>query len=170
MEIRYLRQEENIRSRALYEEIFVEDEKAFVDAYYRIKAADNQILVAEEAGEIISMLHRNPYSFCLRGEKVEADYIVAVATRLSWRHQGLMRQLLTQALCDMEAQKRPFTFLMPADEAIYTPFDFRLMGNDDEEHLAEWSVEKLAEEYDLYVQKDEAYVRRHINWSGRKLP
>ena len=43
MEIRYLDREEHERSRALYEEVFVEDEEAFVDAYYRIKAADNEI-------------------------------------------------------------------------------------------------------------------------------
>ena len=81
MEIRYLDREEHERSRALYEEVFVEDEEAFVDAYYRIKAADNEILVAEDEGQIISMLHRNPYTFCFRGESVPADYLVAVATR-----------------------------------------------------------------------------------------
>ena len=73
MEIRYLKQEEHGRSRALYEEVFVEDEKAFVDAYYQIKAADNEILVAEEEGKIVSMLHRNPYTFRFRGEGVAAD-------------------------------------------------------------------------------------------------
>ena len=37
MEIRYLTQEEKAVSRLLYEEVFVEDEEAFVDAYYKIK-------------------------------------------------------------------------------------------------------------------------------------
>ena len=68
MEIRYLSQEEKEASRALYEEVFVEDEEAFVDAYYRIKAADNQILAVLEEGRIIAMLHRNPYNFRLRGK------------------------------------------------------------------------------------------------------
>lgn len=90
MEIRYLDREEHERSRALYEEVFVEDEEAFVDAYYRIKAADNEILVAEDEGQIISMLHRNPYTFCFRGESVPADYLVAVATKVTFRHRGLM--------------------------------------------------------------------------------
>ena len=164
MEIRYLKKEEHGRSRALYEEVFVEDEEAFVDAYYQIKAVDNEILVAEEEGQIVSMLHRNPYTFRLRGERVAADYLVAVATRVSFRHRGLMRALLTKALQDMEEQEQPFTFLMPADEAIYTPFDFRLMGNDDEEGLAEAGQEELSEDYELYVEKDEAYQRRHISW------
>ena len=164
MEMRCLPREENGRTRALYEEIFVEDEKAFVDAYYQIKAADNQILVAEDAGEIVSMLHRNPYTFRFRGKTVPADYIVAVATKRSYRHQGLMRGLLTRALQDMEEEKHPFTFLMPADEAIYTPFDFRLMGNDDEEGLQELGPEELEETYELFVEKDADYARRHIDW------
>ena len=166
MKVRYLDRQEHGRSRALYEEVFVEDEQAFVDAYYQIKAADNEILVAEEDGEIVSMLHRNPYTFWLRRERVPADYLVAVATRVAFRHRGLMRALLTRALRDMKEQGYPFTFLMPADEAIYTPFDFRLMGNDDEEGLAQLGPEELAEDYDLYPVKDAAYERRHISWPG----
>lgn len=166
MEIRYLNENEREKSRLLYEEVFVEDEQAFVDAYYRIKAADNEILVAADEGKLVSMLHRNPYAFCFRGKQVEADYLVAVATKVRYRHQGLMRALLTKALQDMESQKKPFTFLMPADEAIYTPFDFRLMGNEDEESLASQTAEELSEAYDLFVEKDALYERRHIDWPG----
>lgn len=171
MEIRYLDREEHERSRALYEEVFVEDEEAFVDAYYRIKAADNEILVAEDEGQIISMLHRNPYTFCFRGESVPADYLVAVATKVTFRHRGLMRALLTKALRDMEEQERPFTFLMPADEAIYTPFDFRLMGNDDEEGLADADGETLAEDYEL-LRKRTQIMKGAIfsGLSGRARP
>lgn len=166
MEIRYLEQGEKEISRALYEEVFVEDEKVFVDAYYRIKAADNAVLTAWKEGELVSMLHRNPYTFRFRGAFVRADYLVAVATRRAFRHQGMMRSLLTRALLDMEAQKQPFAFLMPADEAIYLPFDFRLMGNVDEEGLSRADAGQLAEDYDLYVEKDADYGRRHIDWPG----
>lgn len=164
MEIRYLSQEEKKNSRILYEEVFVEDEKAFVDAYYEIKAVDNRILAALEGKDIVAMLHRNPYTFRFRGECLRADYLVAVATRRSYRHQGLMRSLLTRALKDMEREKQPFAFLMPADEAIYQPFDFRLMGNEDEEGLASMEERQLSEVYDLYIEKDTDYHRRHISW------
>lgn len=164
MEIRYLSQEEKETSRALYEEVFVEDEAAFVDAYYAVKTVDNQILAAIEEGNILAMLHRNPYTFRLRGKCMAADYLVAVATRRPYRHQGLMRRLLTRALRDMAKEKQPFAFLMPADEAIYLPFDFRLMGNEDEEGLAFLDKKQLSQEYDLYIEKDEAYERRKVHW------
>ena len=163
--IHYLTDAERIRSRALYDEVFVEDADAFSELYYQIKAQDNQILVAEDDGAIVSMLHRNPYTFRFRGTSIPAEYIVAVATKVTYRHQGLMRELLTKALRDMYADGRPFTFLMPADEAIYTPFDFRLMGNDDEESLVTRKPEELAEEYDLFVEKDAQYQKRHIEWA-----
>lgn len=164
LEVRYLKADERIRSRELYEEVFVEDADGFSELYYQIKARDNQIIVAEDDSVIVSMLHRNPYAFRFRGGSVPADYIVAVATKVNYRHQGLMRALLTKALRDMYEDGRPFTFLMPADEAIYTPFDFSLMGNDDEESLAALKPDELAEDYDLFVEKDEAYGKRHIDW------
>ena len=75
--------------------------------------------------------------------------------------------MLTKALQDMYADGRPFTFLMPADEAIYTPFDFRLMGNDDEEGLAAQGSEELAEDYELFVEKDEAVSYTHLSAAER---
>lgn len=164
MKIRYLDIEEHEKSRALYEEAFPEDEEAFVDAYYKIKAAGNRILVAEDGKETVAMLHRNPYLFSFRGKAMRADYLVAVATKYSYRRQGLMRRLLTKALQDMLDEGRAFTFLMPAAVAIYEPFDFRLMGNEDEKSLAALSGEELSETYDLYVEKDEEYYRYHIPW------
>ena len=73
LEVRYLKDEERIRSRELYEEVFVEDADGFSELYYKIKARDNQILVAENDGAIVSMLHRNPYTFRFRGASVPAD-------------------------------------------------------------------------------------------------
>ena len=58
---------ENQRARKLYEEIFDEDSPAFVDYYFRVKAAENEIFVVEnEKQEILATLHLNPYEmmFC----------------------------------------------------------------------------------------------------------
>lgn len=88
LEVRYLKDDERIRSRELYEEVFVEDADGFSELYYKIKARDNRILVAENDGAIVSMLHRNPYTFRFRGASVPADYIVAVATKVTWPPSG----------------------------------------------------------------------------------
>ena len=119
---------ENQRARKLYEEIFDEDSPAFVDYYFRVKAAENEIFVVEiEKLEILATLHLNPYEMMFCGEKVKTNYIVAVATRADCRHQGMMRSLLQASLQEMYRRKETFTWLMPAAEAIYRPFGFRFI-------------------------------------------
>lgn len=119
---------ENQRERKLYEEIFDEDSPAFVDYYFRVKAAENEIFVVEnEKQEILATLHLNPYEMMFCGEKVKTNYIVAVATRADCRHQGMMRSLLQASLQEMYRKEETFTWLMPAAEAIYRPFGFRFI-------------------------------------------
>ena len=119
---------ENQRARKLYEEIFDEDSPAFVDYYFRVKAAENEIFVVEnEKQEILATLHLNPYEMMFCGERVKTNYIVAVATRADCRHQGMMRSLLQASLQEMYRRKETFTWLMPAAEAIYRPFGFRFI-------------------------------------------
>ena len=61
MILRKLEQSEHDRTRRLWEEVFTEDTKAFLDYYYYIKTRDNQIYAVEEDGDICSMLQLNPY-------------------------------------------------------------------------------------------------------------
>lgn len=121
MEIRKLETEEKQNTKKLYEEVFSEDSKSFVDYYYEEKLKDNQIYAVEEDGEIQAMLHLNPYELAVNGSKKDVNYIVAVATRESYRKRGYMAGLLKQALNDMYADGETFTFLMPASESIYLP-------------------------------------------------
>lgn len=127
MILRRLKQEEHGKTRKLWEEVFPEDTKAFLDYYYYIKARDNQIFVIEEDGEIRSMIHLNPYQIKIENRFFPAAYIVAVATQKPYRRRGYMGRLLHASLREMYEQKMPFTFLMPAAEAIYKPYDFRFI-------------------------------------------
>lgn len=125
MKIRRLDLGEHSSTRLLYEEIFEEDSKSFVDYYYTEKTKDNQMYVLEEDGAIRSMLHLNPYCLMVNGTEKQAHYIVAVATQEAYRKRGYMKALIKKALKDMYHNGESFTFLMPAAEAIYLPHDFR---------------------------------------------
>lgn len=124
MRIRRLEPSEHGRTRKLYETVFFQDEARFVDYYYNWKTRNNVIYVAEDEEGIHSMLHLNPYQVNWNGKIETIYYIVAVATEKEYRHQGWMRRLIGQSLQGLYDQKEPFTFLMPASEAIYTPFGF----------------------------------------------
>ena len=127
MTLRRLEANEHVKTRILWEEVFPEDTKAFLDYYYYIKARDNQIYVIEADGEICSMLQLNPYTVRVEEKEFPSAYIIAVATKEEYRRRGYMGALLRTSLNDMYASKIPFTFLMPAAEAIYTPYDFRFI-------------------------------------------
>ncbi len=125
MILRRLDPDEHGRTRKLWEEVFADDTKAFLDYYYYIKTRDNEIYAVEEDGGICSMLQLNPYMVKVEEQEFPSAYIIAVATRKEYRSRGYMGALLRTSLKDMYNRGIPFTFLMPAAEAIYTPYDFR---------------------------------------------
>ena len=127
MEIRKLSKEEHIRTRKLWEEIFQEATPKFLDYYYSVKTKENEIYVIEEEGNIVSMVHLNPYEMRIKDRVYTTHYIVAVATDPKYRRQGLMARLLHHVMQVMADRGEPFTFLMPASEAIYKPFGFEFV-------------------------------------------
>ena len=90
-QIRYLAEEEKMKSKPLWNQCFPEDSPAFVSYYYREKTKNNRILVKMEGDAILTMLHRNPYALRWKDTQWTADYIVGVATKRDRRHEGHMR-------------------------------------------------------------------------------
>lgn len=128
MKLRKLTKSEHFITRTLWEEIFTEDDKSFLDYYYQIKTADNSIYVIEETDDNpVSMLQLNPYRIQFLNRDKVLHYIIAVATRKEYRGRGYMTRLLEAAASDMYRLEEPFTFLMPAAEAIYYPHGFRFI-------------------------------------------
>ncbi len=178
MEVRKLDLKEHGDTRFLYEEVFREDSKAFVDYYYSEKTKDNQIYVAEEDGGIQAMFHLNPYVLMVNRTPVKAHYIVAVATRKEYRKRGYMAELMKRALRDRYQAGEAFTYLMPSAEGIYLPHGFRTVYEQKEsepgpggaeireacerdcEELACAAEEYLSAHYDVYAMRDGAYYRR----------
>lgn len=163
--IRYLTDNEKGISEILYREAFPEDKDAFVEYYYSYVTKNNRILVMEQAGEVCSMLHLNPYRLSVNGNEVDAYYYVAVATKKDCRHQGMMRKLLHKSLNDIHEEGHPFTYLMPANRAIYEPFDFRIVYQQKKVELPlepETANKKMAEMFDVYTVRDDWYVEKML--------
>lgn len=181
MELRKLRPEEHGKTRKLWEEIFTEDTEAFLDYYYTVKTSDNEIFVIEDEERIVSMLQLNPYEVRVNQNIFVMHYIIAVATDEKYRKRGLMGRLLRRAMRIMYERNEPFTFLMPAAEAIYYPYDFRFVynqpqcmltgvcGEDEEmmfaeaepedcEDLAEFAA-KMTERYQVAANRNAKYYQ-----------
>ena len=56
MKIEKLEVSQHLDTRKLYEEVFSEDEKSFVDYYYQEKTKDNIIYIVREDDDIQAML------------------------------------------------------------------------------------------------------------------
>lgn len=179
--VRYLGQEENQRTRELYEIAFPEDSREFVNYYYTWKTKENKILVMEnEKGVIQVMMHLNPYQIHIHDCRQEIPYIVAVATHPAYRRQGKMRKVMERALQDMADKQVPFTFLLPADAAYYESqgfvfspcqktvekpsnaeeWNWRSAKAEDISNMVEFSNKILAERCHIYIQRDDFYYQR----------
>lgn len=183
MEVRLLKQQEHGKTRLLWGKVFQEDSKAFLDYYYFFKTRENSVYVVEEDEEIRSMLHLNPFLIQVGEGQFDVRYIIAVATEESYRKRGYMGMLLRKAMQAMYQEKQPFTFLMPAAEAIYTPYDFRFVydqnvwkytvvekqeqkslpvseaGIGDGADLAAFFMEYFSERFQIYAVRDEQYYQ-----------
>ncbi len=148
---------EKAKTRNLYEEAF-DDPEIFVDYYYSDKCSDNKIIVSEENGEVISMLHLNPYTLSLCGSEVKSYYIVAVATRKDRRHEGQMKRVFEKAFEILKEEHIPFVYLMPVDEAIYSWMGFEKICNFATDKISDY--EQIRSSFDVYCIRDDAYIRR----------
>ena len=203
-----IKDDERPRARALWEQVFPEDTPAFLDAFCALKG-DNVILGITDADRLVAMIQLDPcrlaFGRCGTANDrhaaeseaaadgkspihtVRADYIVGVSTLPAYRHRGLMRTLLEEAVREGAARHDPFLFLMPANEPVYLPFDFRTVylqanlfapdadallrsghvaGPEDCAALVEAALRVLAAEYDTYLLRDERYFRDLITEMG----
>ena len=182
--IKYLNQKEKIFTKPLYKEAFFEDSDSFVNYYYEEKLKDNRILVDIEGESIRSMIMLNPYKISVFNKIYNLDYIVAVATGKEFKRQGYMRRLLNKALCDMNAENVPFTYLIPANKDYYLPFDFAFVANKNEYNanfsglkkqvikeepdkelifrILDFINNEVSKDNDVYTYRDENYFIRDL--------
>ena len=182
--IKYLNQKEKIFTKPLYKEAFFEDSDSFVNYYYEEKLKDNRILADIEGESVRSMIMLNPYKISVFNKIYNLDYIVAVATGKEFKRQGYMRRLLNKALCDMNAENVPFTYLIPANKDYYLPFDFAFVANKNEYNanfsglkkqvikeepdkelifrILDFINNEVSKDNDVYTSRDENYFIRDL--------
>lgn len=174
--LKYLNHNEKNDTRTIWENIFKEDTKQFLDYYYEHKNKDNKILCKYVDEKIVSMLHLNPYEIFINNKLYKSYYIVAVATMPQHRKKGYMAQLLNKSLNDLYGENIPFVFLRPAKKEIYLPFDFQYIYNHDYlclkennfikksiqqkdyEMVANFTNDFLKNKYNVFVNRDKNYI------------
>lgn len=183
--------EEHSKTRELWEDVFEEDTESFLDYYYKCMTDHNCIYGIEEHDQMVSMLHLNPYLIQFGEVTFPIQYIVGVATKESHRKRGFMGALLRESLQGLYHAGEPLTYLMPAAEAIYTPYDFVTIGeqihykyigemedgifisedqhirfeyaNDDDcERLAQFANGQFEKKYTAFIRRNSSYFKQLI--------
>lgn len=175
------------QTKALYKEVFHEDQESFVEYYYKYKLQENKIFQIEDENQTIAMIHLNPFILNIGSGNTKAIekiyYIVAVATQEQYRHQGKMDELLKKSIYYLIEQGSSFTFLMPADAKIYQPYQFtyiydrveyqvnskqieqgeftyRVIEEQDWNALVDFCEQEYQMKYHVYIKKDISYFKR----------
>ena len=103
------------------------DPVPYADFYFSQVYGRNEVLLSldDASHDLMGMIHLNPYTLCMGGKDLPAHYIVGVATDEEYRRQGVMRRLLHESFDWLRQEGECLTYLMPADQDYYLPFDFR---------------------------------------------
>lgn len=110
--------------KALWAYCFERPGDPFFEWYFSKACRMEDVLLGIESGQVACDLHLRPYTLSLRGKRLDADYIVGVATHPAARGRGLARQLLAGAFRASRKAGKPVDILMPSDGSFYQPEGF----------------------------------------------
>ncbi len=126
-------------------------------------------------GELITMMHLNPYRIRINAVVMQVPYIVGVATSERFRGHHYMGVMLETCCTLLRREGIPFVFLMPAAESIYSPYGFVGMDWHAQPALAELEkcfklvpcdleMNNFRSFYDAYMNGRNGVVRSRSDW------
>jgi hypothetical protein len=77
----YLKSSDNQLCRTLYEEVFIEDSKEFVDEYFKQDIFNNHILVHTEKNRIVSMVQWIPKNIVFYEKKYNSSLYICCCNK-----------------------------------------------------------------------------------------
>lgn len=104
--------------RRLWVECF-DDTEAFVRLFFGEVYKEENALVIEEKGRVVSALQMLPYRMTYYGKELPVAYIYGACTAPEARGRGLMRQLLWHAFEVMKQRGVALTVLIPAEPWLF---------------------------------------------------
>lgn len=146
---------DKLKTRTLYEENFDVGKNDFIDYYYEVIIKRNEIVALEDdQGEVISMIHLNPYLYSIMGLESKVHYLVAVATKRAFRGQGYMKMTMDAALNYLKSLNEPFCYIMPDTRELITTYvkcGFEVVTN--------FNIDKFSKDkYDVYPVYTDEYI------------
>lgn len=95
------------------------DTEEFIRLYFDRVYKEENTLVIEKNGQVVSALQMLPYTMTYYGTEISVAYISGACTLPSMRGKGLMKQLLLNAFEEMKRRSVAVTALIPADPWLF---------------------------------------------------
>lgn len=100
------------------------DPKEYVDFYFENVYSNENTLVCENGGKILSSLQLNQYVINVRGVDFPVSYVVGVSTLPEFRGKGMMKRVMEEMFDEMKTRGQHLAILMPIDTRLYRRFGF----------------------------------------------
>lgn len=130
-----------------------------------------------ESGELMTMLHLNPFAVSVNGEKILVPYLCGVATAKKFRGHHYMGTVLNECCNVLRKEGISFVFLVPVAEKIFLPCGF--VGVDYHIQPSFLEIEKkfvltpckinlsnFVELYSEYIVEKNGVLRSSTDWSN----
>lgn len=147
------------------------DSNKFMKLYFNQVYRDENALVLEEDGRVLSSLQMLPYTMMFYGEEISVAYISGASTWPSEQGKGLMKKLLMNAFEEMRKRNVAVSALIPAEKWLFNYY--RSQGYTE---VFEYSLkvytrhEYIEPERDLIVvQQDEDVTEQLYDFFCKKL-
>lgn len=95
------------------------DSPAFTELYFRLRYTDKQTEALWRDGRVVSAMQLLPYPLSFCGSVVPMAYVSGACTHPAYRGQGLMTDLLEQALRRMRREGVAVSALIPAEPGLW---------------------------------------------------
>ncbi|MDR1880219.1 MAG: GNAT family N-acetyltransferase [Tannerellaceae bacterium] len=95
------------------------DTEVFMRLYFNRIYQDENALVIEREGRVISVLQMLPYTMSFCGKEITVAYISGACTLPSEQGKGFMRQLLQEAFVEMQKRNIAVSALIPASRWLF---------------------------------------------------
>ncbi|MCL2817046.1 MAG: GNAT family N-acetyltransferase [Clostridiales bacterium] len=123
MEFRIAREEDTPAVKKLWAYSF-ESHEPYFSWYFREIYRPERTLCCFEQGALAASLQLAPYRLKMRGQELDACYIVGVVTSPDHRGRGIGSALMGRALSELQKNGVPLALLLPACPAFYFPLGF----------------------------------------------
>ena len=118
------RYKENIRE--LWGVCFPNEDKRYVEYYYRNIYNPEYSLLMLEDSRLTAVLTRIPHEIMIKGRVLKASMISGIATHPAYRKRGYMTRLMAQCI-DEVSHSELITLIQTEKPQLYEPFGFEMM-------------------------------------------